>query len=76
MNSDDLLRDSEARALAALVRVYARDGRATVRTVAEESRLTTHATHKNLHRLEELDLARGVSVKGGLHPTVAPVPIH
>lgn len=72
---DDVLRDSTARTLAALIRVYARDGRATVRSVADESGLKSSVTHKNLHRLEALDLVRGVSIQGGLRPAVAPAPI-
>jgi hypothetical protein len=63
----------DTRVLLALVRVYERDGRATVRAVAELAHYSLDTTNRRLHNLADLELAGGVGTRGALRPLVARV---
>jgi hypothetical protein len=75
----DVLPAHEARVLAALLHVYARDGRATVRTVARAAGRSVGPTHKYLARLADRGLVAGIGDgvvrTGALRPLVWPVEI-
>lgn len=58
------------RAMLALLRVHARDGRATVLSVASEAQRGNAVTHQHLIRLERAGLVTGLGTRGGLRPTV------
>ena len=60
----------ETRVLLALVRVYARDGRATVRSVAKAANRSLQPTHVTLRQLRELGL---VAFEEGLASTLRPL---
>lgn len=59
-----------AAAMMALIRVHARDGRASVRDVADEADCAQSTAHKRLHELAGLGLIIGLGTKGGLRPAV------
>jgi hypothetical protein len=66
---------SASRVLAALIRVHARDGRATIRAVADAAGMEKGWVH---HRLQELAgeglVASEPGLTGTLRPLVAPIP--
>lgn len=67
-----LIDDDLVRLLGAVIDVHAREGRATIRRVAEVAGLTVNTTWHWINRLEELGLvARGSKgAQGSLHPTM------
>lgn len=69
MSPNEALPAHEARALAALIRVYARDGRATVRTVAREDGRVFSTVHYMLCKLRKRGL---VAWTDGEHGTILP----
>lgn len=70
MKPSAALDDRLAAALAALVRVHARDGRATVRAVAVELHVGVSTAHELLEDLDVLDLIIGKNRAGALRPRV------
>lgn len=68
---------SRAVVLIALVRVHARDGRATLRSVAAEADLSPSTTYAHLTRLVDDGLVGGFrdGSMGALRPLVEAVPI-
>ncbi len=73
----EVVGEGEARILAALWRVYADDGRATVRAVAAEADRSVGTTFGHLLALAEQGLVAGVGegVAGALRPLCWPVPL-
>src|SRR5690349_10765266 len=71
----DVIREGQTRTLLALVACHRRDGRATVRSVAEEAGRSVMTTYHNLLGLRERDLVTWDEGRTGtLRPLVAPVP--
>lgn len=64
------MNDSQTRTLLALLTVYHRDGRATVRSVAAEGPLGVPGTHHNLKALRDAGL---VSWEEGRHGSLRPL---
>lgn len=75
----ETLREADAAVLAALWRVYARDGRATVSTVAEAVPLSRSSTWARLRTLDRLGLVAGTGLGtaagGSLRPLVWPTAV-
>jgi len=71
----DILPAQQARVLVALVRVYARDGRATVARVAQEAGRSTSATHYWLLDLEDRGLVAH-EFPGTLRPLLVAVSLN
>lgn len=69
---NDRLPATDAAVLMALIRVYARDGRATVRSVAEEAHRSVQVIHGRLGSLSERGLVAGTGdgTTGALRPLV------
>jgi Mn-dependent DtxR family transcriptional regulator len=61
------------RALSAVIRVQASEGRVTVAEVAEELGVSTATASKSVRDLGELGLVVGVGVAGALRAAVWPV---
>lgn len=76
MNWSDYVAPAPSRVLLALIRVYQRDGRATVRTVADEVGICLSTAHAHLTRLQGMGLvAQTEGQTGTLRPTVQPVQV-
>lgn len=72
--SRDVLPAAQARTLTALIRVYNRDGRATVRSVVEEDGRAVSTVHFSLSLLRRSGLVRWTKgQKGTLTPLLWPV---
>lgn len=72
----DVLSPARTRVLLALIRVYQRDGRATVRGVADEAGVHLSTAYTHLCSLLEAGLLARVSKTGGtLRPLVLPVQV-
>lgn len=72
LRADDVLPAHEARVLVALIRVYARDRRATVRAIAAEAGRSVGPTHRALVTLSHRGLVYGIydGTQGAIRPAV------
>lgn len=76
MTDNDVLPDFLAVVLMALIRVHARDSRATFRSVAAEADRSLSVTYRSLSMLRARGLCDwGTDQQGTLRPTVAAFPL-
>lgn len=72
-----MISPARTRVMLALLAVYARDGRATVRSVAAEDGRATTTTYWHLFALADEGLVGGIGTdkRGALRPLVTAVPM-
>lgn len=71
----ELVSPARTRVLLGLLHVHERDGRATVRSLADETGRSINPTHRHLRRLRDAGLVAWTPGSAGtLRPLVTPVP--